>query len=141
MNVIVTITGRQTLDGQSDVTRVTAKGHLFPREDGWELHYRQDEGGQTVFTKVEITDGRMKIERRGDTRSTLILQAGKRHESDYHTPHGILRMGLETHSLSSSLTPGGGRVEAEYTLNINETVTAQHTLSIEVKGADRECQK
>ena len=141
MEVQLTITGRQTVDGQTDVTAITVPGQMQPMPDGWELCYRQEEDGRTIHSRVRIADGWMEVNRGGSLSSTLRLVVGQRQESDYETGYGALRMGLETDFLSCDLTPAGGRVEARYKMDINGMVTADHELVILVEGADTVCQK
>ena len=121
MDVMMTIIGRQTMDGECDVTELTVPGQMLPLPDGWELRYQQED--ETAVS------------------STLRLTVGQRQESDYDTGYGWLRMGLETEFLACDLTPAGGRVEAHYTMDINGTVMADHVLTMEIKGAETICQK
>ncbi len=137
----MTIIGRQTMDGECDVTELTVPGQMLPLPDGWELRYQQEDETGVVTSRVRVTDGQLEVERRGAVSSTLRLTVGQRQESDYDTGYGWLRMGLETEFLACDLTPAGGRVEAHYTMDINGTVMADHVLTMEIKGAETICQK
>lgn len=141
MDVRMTITGRQTLDSQCDVTEIIVSGQMWPMPDGWELRYQQKENGEIIHSRVRIADGWMEVERRGSAASTLRLVAGQRQESEYETGYGCLHVGLETDFLSCDLTPTGGRVEARYKMDINRAMTADHELVIVVEGANTVCQK
>lgn len=141
MDVMITIVGRQTVDGGCEVTEVTAPGRMEWNGAGWILTWRESAPEGDTDSTIRIMDGGMEVERRGAIRSLLRLTPGKRQESDYDAGVGILRMGIETRFVRSSLTPAGGTAEARYTLDINGSVTADHVLTIDVKGADTTCQK
>lgn len=134
MDVLMNITGRQTVDGQCEVTEVTAPGRMTPDGDGWELTYRETSPeGEETQSIIRVMDGGMEVERRGGVSSLLRLVPGQRLESDYDAGVGVLRIGIETQMIRSSLSPAGGAVEARYTLDIGPTVTAEHRLTIEVE--------
>ena len=103
MDVMMTIIGRQTMDGECDVTELTVPGQMLPLPDGWELRYQQEDETGVVTSRVRVTDGQLEVERRGAVSSTLRLTVGQRQESDYDTGYGWLRMGLETEFLACDL--------------------------------------
>lgn len=141
MDVIITIIGRQTVDGGCEVTEMTAPGRMEWSGAEWKLTWRESSPEGDTDSTIRILDGGMEVERRGAIRSLLRLTPGKRQESEYDAGVGVLRMGIDTKLVQSSLTPAGGTAEARYTLDINGSVTADHVLTIDVKGADRTCQE
>lgn len=133
MKVEITVIGRRTADGDTEVTELTLPGLMRPTADGWEVRYRQEEDGCRVDTLMRVADGWMEVERRGDASSLLRLQVGKRLESDYDTGFGCLRMAVDTHQLDWNLSDTGGRIAVAYQMDINSVMTAHHELTVTVR--------
>ncbi|MGI6263987.1 MAG: DUF1934 domain-containing protein [Acutalibacteraceae bacterium] len=136
MKVRLRVTGRQTVDGQTDETVLDLPGTLTALDDGWEIVYHQREEGQAITTRVRVTDGMMTVTRSGDAASTLRLKPGKPLNARYDTGYGVLPMTIQTDLLLCDLTPSGGRVTARYRLIIGG-MTAGHELTMEVKQEER----
>lgn len=133
MKVKLTITGRRTADGDTEVTELTADGLMRQTAHGWELRYRQEEEGQRIDSLVRVAEGCMEVERRGDASSLLRLQVGKRLESEYDTGFGCLRMAVETRQLEWELSATGGRITADYQMELGGSITADHLLTVTVR--------
>ena len=89
-------------------------------ENGWHLCYKEpSEDGADV--SVTIRDKQVVIERRGETVSRMILEAGRRHLCRYDTPYGNLN--LYTNTTVLAVTPM--RIEAVYALEMNGGYTTQ----------------
>lgn len=136
MKVEVTVIGRRTADGDTDVTELTLPGLMRQTADGYEVRYRQEEDGCRIDTLMRMADGVMEVERRGDAKSLLRLQVGKRLESRYDTGYGSLPMAVDTHRLEWDLSETGGRIDMVYRMELGGSITADHELTVTVKAVE-----
>ncbi|MBQ9964795.1 MAG: DUF1934 domain-containing protein [Clostridia bacterium] len=131
MQVTVTLTAVQTMDGESNRTEQTMAGTLEKTNDGVVLQYREppqeEEDGAAVT--VTVRADRVVIDRRGSTVSQMLLEAGKRHLCRYDTPYGRLMLHTRTSFLSWD---GVGVLRAVYALEMQDMQT-DHEIEIRIK--------
>ena len=112
MIVTVTVKNRQCIDGEIDVTTLTASGK-------WEkgiLTYETCEDGITDRTRLTIGET-VEMERTGALSSRLTFQKGVTHCCPYGTPYGTLELAVTTQRIVNQLTEKGGTLRLVYTLN------------------------
>lgn len=112
MIVTVTVKNRQTMDGETDVTTLSACGN-------WEngvLTYGTNEDGVTDRTRLTVGET-VQMERTGALSSRLIFEKGVTHRCPYGTPYGTLELLVTTHRMVNRLTQTGGSLQLIYTLN------------------------
>ncbi len=76
--------------------------------------------------------------RNGMQRSQLVMERGKRHLCHYGTEYGNAIIGVLTDQIVSSLKENGGRVDFNYTLDIDGALASENTVRINVKECNRE---
>ena len=86
---------------------------------------------------MEDQENRVTLIRGGMDGTRLILEKGKRHLCQYDTGYGSLVVGVFTSTLRSSLGEKGGRVDINYTLDINSDLSSINEISITVKEAEQ----
>ncbi len=129
MNVDITLHTVQVLDGETEETRLTARGTLERREDGVQFSYTEPEGAKVT---VAVRPSTTVIERHGEVHSQMLLEVGKRHLCRYETPYGRLMLHTQTEQLTFSFENGTGYLRAAYTLDMNGATTA-HQIEITIK--------
>lgn len=129
MNVDITLHTVQVLDGETEETRLTARGTLEQRKDGVLLSYTEPEGAAVTVT---VRPSQTVIERHGEVHSQLLLEVGKRHLCRYETPYGRLMLHTQAQTLQFSFENGTGCLQAAYLLDMNGAAIA-HQIEIRIK--------
>ncbi len=136
MDVLIHITGTQTLEGERpDTIELTTTGTLEATEQGWKLCYAESEatGFAGTTTTVHVTPRRVVLERSGANASILVLEKNRRHHSNYATPYGMMDLGTYATALNCGLTDKGGTLDFAYTLGFNGRINSSHAVHIEVE--------
>ena len=134
MNVQITITGTQTLDGASETTRLSATGRMERDGDAWVPTYAEsaESGMDGVTTQIRAGRDRAEIRRSGALNSRLLLEEGGRHLCRYDTGYGFLQLGVHTHRVENRLEEGSGQLRLHYTLELEGGAAARQELLLEV---------
>lgn len=135
-NYIITVVGRQTVDGETEKIEVITEGEL--REDDGKItitypEYPEDDPAKKTDTAVILDRGILSIERTGEMSSHLILEQGVRHECLYQTQIGQMFIGIFTDSIRADINEHGGEINAAYQLDFNRSVVSYNELYISVK--------
>ena len=137
---IITVVGKQTVDGEEDKIEVFTAGDMTIEGDKITItypEYPEEKGSalsaQTTETTVTLENGVLSIDRQGEMSSHLILEKGKRHECLYQTPMGQMFIGIFTDEIKTDLDEHGGEITAAYQLDFNRTVVSYNEFYISVK--------
>lgn len=134
---IITITGTQTVDGETDSVEVVTTGEYHEENGTKTVHYieysNEDPNLRTDTTVTIDGDDRLTILRRGETSSRLELQRGRRHQCAYETPMGQLMIGVYTDDIRDTLSPMGGDLYASYQLDFYADVVSNNEFHINLK--------
>lgn len=133
---IITVVGKQTVDGESDKIEVITEGDL--QTDGGRItitypEYPEDDPSKKTDTTVILDGGVLSIERTGEMSSHLILEQGVRHECLYQTPMGQMFIGIFTDNISAEIGERGGEITAAYQLDFNRVVVSYNEFYISAK--------
>lgn len=137
LDVWISITGVQTLDGESDIIELTTAGKLETAAEGYRLSYEESPvtGLDGAVTTLHVGPGQVLLERSGALNSLLVLEPGKRHQSRYETPYGSLMMGVHTEALEVDLDESGGTLAFVYTTDMNGIAAGRHEVRVAVRPA------
>ena len=137
---IITVIGKQTVDGEQDKIEVITAGDMTIEGDKITIiypEYSEEKGSAMTAQKTDTTvtlDGKvLSIDRQGEMSSHLILEKGVRHECLYHTPMGQMFIGIFTDEIKTDLNEHGGTINAAYQLDFNRTVVSYNEFYISVK--------
>ena len=135
-NYIITVIGKQTVDGETDQIEVITDGDI--RSDDGKItitypEYPEDDPAKKTDTTVIFDKGVLSIERTGEMSSHLILEQGVRHECLYQTPMGQMFIGIFTDSINADIGEHGGEITAAYQLDFNRVVVSYNEFYISVK--------
>lgn len=134
--VMLTIIGSQTIDGELSSTELKTTGDMTEKNGKYYLTYAESEAtGYEGCTTVVKIDGSKKLtlQRFGPTPSILVIEKGQRHQCILGTQVGDISVGIYTSKLRSSLSPNGGSICADYTLDINTSFSSDNSVDIKVK--------
>lgn len=134
---IITVIGKQTVDGESDKIEVITQGDMQMQDDRITItypEYTEDTPAKKTDTTVTLQNGVLSIDRQGEMSSHLILEQGVRHECLYQTPMGQMFIGIFTDSITTNLNEHGGEITAAYQLDFNRTVVSYNEFYISLKA-------
>lgn len=134
---VISVTGTQFIDGESDTIELTTTAAYAERNGKKLISYKEytDDGSEEYTTTLlSIENGkRLSIIKNLDRRSELILEEGQRHQCAYFTPLGSMMIGVYTDSIYVDVDKNGGKLEVEYTLDFNSGFESTNRIEIELK--------
>ncbi|HEX3017664.1 MAG TPA: DUF1934 domain-containing protein [Caproicibacter sp.] len=138
-NYLISIKGRQKIDGEVGEVELTTLGSYVKRGKSRYIVYQEyaEDDNNTPRTSILKIDGssRLTLMRKGGDNTRLILENGKRHLCQYDTGYGNMMIGIFTSKMDSELDDAGGSLNVSYTLDINSTLSSMNELFITVKEA------
>jgi len=141
---IISISGKQILNGEEGVSELTTFGTYLKKGDKRYISYDEynEDVNQSVKTTLKVeTDDKVTL-MRNKSSSRLILEKGRRHQCFYDVSFGnTLMLGVFANSIENNLTDDGGRLHFKYTLDIDSSITSLNEVDITVKEAENSCQK
>ncbi len=131
----ISIRGRQTVDGESDVVEVFTQGSFYKKNDVYYIVYesKEDTGFKGTTTTVKIEKNKVVMLRSAPTESQLIIEKGNRHLCSYNTGYGNVMIGINGSKIDVDLSERGGRVRFKYTIDVNSALLSSHEVSIFVE--------
>lgn len=141
-DVLISILSTQLVEGERDEMELTTFGNYYERNGKYYIVYQESEatgfdGDTTTTVKIE-GENKVTMIRNGALRSQLIMERGKRHLCHYGTEYGNIIIGVLTDTITSSLGDGGGKVDFNYTLDIDGALASENTVRINVKECNRD---
>lgn len=111
-----------------DKIEINTKGKVFEKDGAVYLGYKEtDENGyDTNDVLIKATDKSVTVNRLGNAKSSLIVEAGKRNLCSYATPYGNQMLGIS--GISVSLKEG--QISFCYELDLNNTLLSKNKLNI-----------
>lgn len=139
---LISITGKQYVDGEKGEIQLTTLGSYVKKGDSRYILY--DEYDQEVPAPTKGTKSVLKIEgnkkvtliRNGEQKSRLVLEKGQRHMCHYDTGYGSMMIGVFANRINTDLTDEGGNLEISYSLDINAGLTSINEIFINVKNVN-----
>ena len=136
-NVIISIKGKQLYDESSpDEIELVTAGTLRREGRGrYTISYQESEltGLEGTTTRLLIDGGRVTLLREGSINSQMVFEEGRRHLSMYETPYGALSIGVNTRRMRSTVDEGGGELEIDYALEIDNLVAGHNLFRMNVR--------
>ena len=140
-DALIKITGVQFGGGEKDVTELTTMGSFHKKNGSYYICYDESDatgfsGSHTVL-RYEERDRRITLTRTGSVNSQLIMELGKRCQCSYDTGIGLLTVGVSCSSVKSTLGTDGGKIDFDYSLDINPALTSENRVSVSVTAPPR----
>ena len=134
--VIISIKGKQRVDGEDDIVELTTMGNYYIR-DGIQ-YIRYDESGATGYDGCKTTlkvkgNDMVTMIRSGPCCSQLIVEKGRRHQCHYATELGDLMVGVLGSNIRNGLDSHGGDIHFQYSLDVNACLASENEVSINIK--------
>ena len=136
-NVIISIKGKQLYGEESpdEMELVTAGSLERDGRGGYTISYQETEltGLEGTTTVLRINGPRVTLLREGNINSQMVFEEGRRHLSMYETPYGSLSIGINTRRMKNTMGEGGGDLEIDYAIEIDNLLAGQNLFSMNVK--------
>lgn len=135
--VLINIRGIYNYDEEEpDVVDLFTIG-TFKRGEGFYL-IEYEESSATGFegsqTAVKIEDNNtITMSRTGEANTQLIIEDGVRHQCQYDVGFGHMMLGINGHSVRSTLGHTGGDVSFKYSIDVNSMLASENEMTISVK--------
>lgn len=135
-NVIISIVGKQVNDNGPDEMELVTDGRLTRNEKGgYTVSYEESEltGLEGTTTMVHINGKQVTLLREGTVNSQMVFEEGRRHLSMYETPYGSMSVGINTRRIRNTIGEGGGELEIDYAIEIDNLLAGQNFFHMDVK--------
>ncbi len=134
-NYLISVTGTQIVEGESDTIRLTTVGEFLSDGDSFTIRYKEydnDNPEICFLNTVKVEGTTVTVIRGGAAHSRLMLEKGRRHQCHYNTMFGDLMVGVYTDSVEVNLCKSGGTLRAGYTLDFNAGLVSKNEIFIKV---------
>ena len=135
-NVIITVEGIQVLaDAPEDNVQLITEGEYTYSDGCGHFTYEETEitGMEGTSTSFDFTPEEVIISREGTVRNRMVFVQGKKNVFLYETPYGAMTMGIDTHSITSTLGPTGGQLDIDYTLSFDQVMVSRNRFIVKIK--------
>lgn len=136
MKITLTITARTTDADGTETTVQTVSGFWHRDDNSVELRYREPSGENTLgntFTQLRVFVDRLELQRTGDYRCLLVLEAGATHSCAYATPFGDIPLTVTSQAFHAAFpSEGRGDLSVRYTLDAGQEPT-HHELRLQIQ--------
>ena len=136
-NVIISIKGIQTSDGDKDVYELVTDGTYIYSDSTCEFTYMESEltGLEGTKTTFKIDRDRVLLTREGSLNAQMIFEKGKKHFFLYETPYGSATMGVKTNKLKTGLGEHGGDIELAYAVDVDSVLLGKNEFKVSIREA------
>ena len=135
-DVLITVKGEQSVQGESDSVELATCGRFGLRDGNYFLSYEegQIEGSGKVKTKININSPDLVVlSRSGDIESRMEIVKGERKPCLYATTVGNIYIDIYGEKISVDLNEKGGNIKLRYSIFSGLNVISQNKVEITVK--------
>ncbi len=134
-NALITLTGRQNVDGENDQYELTTLGSYRKKDDKYYISYEGSEltGYAGTTTTLKIKDGCVSMIRFGNSSTQMIFEKEKKYVGYYDTPYGSLSVGVTTNSISVDIDDEGGEIDLDYLVELNNNLPIHNGLHLKIR--------
>lgn len=133
-DIIITIIGRQTIEQETNETKVVADAVYYNKNGHHYVLYDElpDSGPHTVHNRLKFDEHTLEMSKKGGLTARLFFETGERHRSEYGTPVGPMQM--ETVTGKYTLVESEDRIEVflQYRIHMNGCEVSEHALEIRI---------
>ncbi len=134
-NALITLTGRQSIDGENDQYELTTLGKYIKKGDKYYVSYEGSEltGYEGTTTTLKIKDGYISMIRFGNSSTQMIFEKEKKYVGHYETPFGSLSVGVTTNSMTVDIDENGGEIDLDYLVELNNNLPVHNGLHLKIR--------
>ena len=128
-DVLISIRGLQYLmdeeSGEQEPVEVMTTGSYYKKNGH---HF-----DMMTHNMIKFTENALEVRKRGLIDVHMIFEEDKKNISFYHTPYGMINMGVAATKVRMKETPDQILLKAEYALDINDSYVGDCVIDIEVR--------
>ncbi|MEA4927216.1 MAG: DUF1934 domain-containing protein [Candidatus Limiplasma sp.] len=131
--ILISLDAQATAEGQTEEPmRLITTGELFQKPEETVIRYEESLDENEPPQKIELTirDGSVTMSRNGAYDTKLVFEKGKRYESQYRTPYGVMDMALFCTRASFAQDREGGELTLQYQLDLAGQFAAVHDMHL-----------
>lgn len=134
-NALITMSGRQEVDGELDRYELTTLGSYVRKGDKYYVSYIGSEitGYEDTRTTLKIKEDYVSMIRFGDSPTQMVFEKGNCSTGYYETPFGALSVGVTTNSMSVDMNDDGGEVKLDYFVQLNGSAPVRNGLHLQIR--------
>lgn len=136
-DVIITICGLQSgpeTDGEP-IETITAGEYYYKNNKHYLLYEEVMEGETTTIkNRLKFAPGYVELSKNGVVSVHMLFEENTKNITHYHTPYGVLMMGIDAKKIEISETENEISISVNYALEINEEHAADCHIKINVKA-------
>lgn len=116
--VFLTLSGRQQWpDGEESSTQLRTQAQYYERDGALYLLYEErTEDGSPVRSRIKYREPLLELTKTGALKTRMIFEPGREHMTDYATPLGLLRFGIQTSAIEAVRQEGRMTIQISYLL-------------------------
>ncbi|MCR5527141.1 MAG: DUF1934 domain-containing protein [Lachnospiraceae bacterium] len=124
-DVVVTVSGFQTMDADQDSVEVVANGRYTIKNNKGYLRFEEKsrESGVTK-TVIVFDENSMEVTRNGMVQLRMTFLPGQKTMTNYKSPYGTMLMGVDTKDYSAEISENSVCLTVNYALEINHEFIA-----------------
>lgn len=139
-DVLITIRGLQFVSkgDDADPVEVVSPGEYYFKNGSHYLLFDEVTEGFTESTHnmMKFRDNHLEVRKKGLVDVNMVYETNKKTLSYYHTPFGVMHMGIATTSFNKKETEDEIQLKVDYALEMNESFVADCTIYINVKSRE-----
>ncbi len=137
-DVIITIKGIQSFEEDNDGVELVTSGRFYEKGGNYYVSYKESEltGLGDTTTTMKIEENKITVMRFGELETHMIFEQGQKHISYYDMGFGSLTVGVSTKSIDKKLSPSGGKVKIDYSMEINNAVAGENAFYMDIREAN-----
>ncbi len=137
-NVLISVKGNQQYSDDSDSIELITEGKYYKKGDNYFITYKETEitGMEGTTTTLKVGKDKVTLMRFGENNSQLIFEKGQKHLCHYETPHGSFTVGVFTNIMDVSVNDKGGKIEVDYSLQIDQMQTVNNDFCVQIREAE-----
>lgn len=137
-DVLVTISGLQFMDDDSDSVELITSGSYYKRNGKHYILYDEVQEGFEGVTKntVKIAQDMMDITKKGVTNVHMMFEKNKKNVTYYYTPFGSLLVGIDARNVDVVETEDNISVKVNYNLEVNYEHLADCAITMNIRSKD-----
>ncbi|MCL1855870.1 MAG: DUF1934 domain-containing protein [Clostridia bacterium] len=131
--ILLSLQASSSAEGeQRDGLQLLTSGELTALTDGYLIRYEEIINESAAPTKVELSlkEGIVTMQRKGEFESNLVFRKGRRYESQYVTPFGLIELALYCTEMRYGVDKQGGFLQLQYQLDLNGQFEAMHEMDM-----------
>ena len=134
-NALITLVGRQSIDGENDQYELTTLGKYTKKDDKYYISYEGSEltGYENTTTTLKVKGDCVSMIRFGANATQMVFEKEKRYRGHYDTPFGSLSVGVTTNKLKVDIDENGGEIDLDYMVELNNNLPVHNGLHLTIR--------